>query len=85
MLTILTALLAFIVFRNRHNKQDEVQKAYVKFLNKLKKYKLDKLDSEGAANFCERIIKKFPQHKNTVERITLYINNYATKFTIHNN
>ena len=47
------------------------QKVYRKFLGKLKKHKLDKLASEGAADFCKRIIVKLPEHKNTIEQITL--------------
>ncbi len=70
-LAVLTGLLAFIVFSKPSKKQNEVQNNYLKFLKKLKKYNLVKIKSEGAHNFGQRIIIKLPEHKNTIEQITL--------------
>jgi len=70
-LAVLTGLLAFIVFSNPFKKQNEVQNIYLKFLKKLKKYNLVKIKSEGAHNFCQRIIIKLPERKNTIQQITL--------------
>jgi len=70
-LAVLTGLLAFIVFSNPSKKQNEVQNIYLKFLKKLKKHNLVKIKSEGAHDFGQRIIIKLPEHKNTIEQITL--------------
>lgn len=70
-LAILTGLLAFIVFSNPFKNKNEVQNNYLKFLKKLKKHSLVKIKSEGAHDFSQRIIIILPEHKNTIEQITL--------------
>lgn len=69
-LGVLTALLALSIFTNGTNKTNEVQQLYSRFLRKLKKYKLIKAPSEGADDFCKRIITLLPENKSAVEQIT---------------
>lgn len=70
-LAVLTGLLAFIVFSTHSKKQNKVQNIYLKFLKKLKKYNLVKIKTEGANDFCQRVITKLPEHKDAIKQITL--------------
>lgn len=70
-LGVLTVILAFVVFKNKPLQQDETQKLYLKFLRKFKKRNLIKSPSEGASDFCRRAICTLPEHKTSIEKITL--------------
>lgn len=70
-LAVLTGILAFIIFSNQSKKNNEIQRYYYKFLNKIKQKGLVKNLSEGANQFSQRAIIKYPNKKHDIEQITL--------------
>jgi transglutaminase-like putative cysteine protease len=70
-LAVLTGLLALIVFSTQHKSKDELQKAYFTFLKKIKKHGLVKSIHEGEGDFSLRAVKQLPEHKKSIEKITL--------------
>ncbi len=83
-LGVLTAILAWVVFSNKTTSKDPIQYFYLKFLKRLKKYDLIKNPTEGANDFCCRAIKKVPQQKQHIQKITFLYQELRYSFSDNN-